>query len=44
LRAAGIAPEIVVQAMTSAGIEPKSRAEALPIEALAEVWKKLQVK
>jgi len=44
LRAAGIAPEIVVQAMASAGIEPKSRAEALPIEALAELWKKLQVK
>jgi 16S rRNA (adenine1518-N6/adenine1519-N6)-dimethyltransferase len=44
LRASGIAPEIVVQAMASAGIEPKSRAEALPIEALAEVWKKLQVK
>jgi 16S rRNA (adenine1518-N6/adenine1519-N6)-dimethyltransferase len=44
LRAAGIAPEIVVEAMTSAGIKPQSRAEALPIEALAELWKKLQLK
>jgi hypothetical protein len=44
LRAAGIAPEVVVQAMTSAGIESQSRAEALPIEALAELWKKLQMK
>jgi 16S rRNA (adenine1518-N6/adenine1519-N6)-dimethyltransferase len=44
LRAAGIAPEIVVQAMTSAGIKPQSRAEALPIETLAELWKKLQVR
>ena len=44
LRAAGIAPEIVVQAMTSAGIKPQSRAEALAIETLAELWKKLQVR
>jgi 16S rRNA (adenine1518-N6/adenine1519-N6)-dimethyltransferase len=44
LRAAGIPPEMVVQAMAGAGIKPQSRAEALPIEALAELWKKLQVK
>ena len=44
LRAAGMAPEIVTQALTRAGIQPQSRAEALPIEALAEIWKKLQQK
>jgi 16S rRNA (adenine1518-N6/adenine1519-N6)-dimethyltransferase len=42
LRAAGIAPGIVLYALTTVGIEPQSRAEALPIEALAEIWKKLQ--
>jgi hypothetical protein len=30
--------------MTNASIQPQSRAEALPIEALAELWKKLQMK
>jgi 16S rRNA (adenine1518-N6/adenine1519-N6)-dimethyltransferase len=44
LRAAGMAPEIVARALTRAGIQPQSRAEALPIEALAEIWKKLQEK
>jgi 16S rRNA (adenine1518-N6/adenine1519-N6)-dimethyltransferase len=44
LRAAGIAPGIVLHALTSAGVDPRSRAEALPIEALAEIWKKLQEK
>ncbi len=44
LRASGIAPEIVLHALTSAGVDPQSRAEALSIEALAEIWKKLQEK
>jgi 16S rRNA (adenine1518-N6/adenine1519-N6)-dimethyltransferase len=44
LRAAGIAPGIILHALTSVGVDPQSRAEALPIEALAEIWKKLQKK
>ncbi len=44
LRAAGMAPATVTQALTRAGIDPQSRAEALPIEALAEIWKNLQEK
>jgi 16S rRNA (adenine1518-N6/adenine1519-N6)-dimethyltransferase len=44
LRAAGIAPGIVLHALTGAGVDPQSRAEALPIDVLAEIWKKLQEK
>jgi 16S rRNA (adenine1518-N6/adenine1519-N6)-dimethyltransferase len=44
LRAAGIAPGIVMQSLTNADIDPQARAEALSIEALAEIWKKLQEK
>jgi 16S rRNA (adenine1518-N6/adenine1519-N6)-dimethyltransferase len=44
LRAAGIAPGIVMQSLTNADIDPQARAEALSIEALADVWKKLQEK
>jgi 16S rRNA (adenine1518-N6/adenine1519-N6)-dimethyltransferase len=44
LRAAGIAPGIVTQSLTDADIDPQARAEALSIEALAEIWKKLQEK
>jgi 16S rRNA (adenine1518-N6/adenine1519-N6)-dimethyltransferase len=42
LRAAGLAPVAIADALTSSGIDPQSRAEALPIVSLAEVWKKLQ--
>jgi 16S rRNA (adenine1518-N6/adenine1519-N6)-dimethyltransferase len=44
LRAAGIAPGIVTQALTDANTDPQARAEALSIEALAEIWKRLQEK
>jgi 16S rRNA (adenine1518-N6/adenine1519-N6)-dimethyltransferase len=42
LRAAGIAPEAAAAAMARAGIDPKARAEALPIEALAALWRGLE--
>jgi len=42
LRAAGVAPEAASAALAGAGIEPKTRAEALPLEALAALWQKLQ--
>lgn len=41
LRAAGIAPAVAVAALASAGIDQKMRAEALPIEKLAFLWKNL---
>jgi 16S rRNA (adenine1518-N6/adenine1519-N6)-dimethyltransferase len=42
LRAAGIPPEAAARAMTDAGIDPRARAEALPIEALASLWRHLR--
>jgi 16S rRNA (adenine1518-N6/adenine1519-N6)-dimethyltransferase len=42
LRAAGIAPEAAAKAMAEAGIDPRARAEALPIEALAALWRGLE--
>jgi 16S rRNA (adenine1518-N6/adenine1519-N6)-dimethyltransferase len=42
LRAAGIAPAVAAQAMAAAGIDPRARAEALPIEALAALWHQLR--
>jgi 16S rRNA (adenine1518-N6/adenine1519-N6)-dimethyltransferase len=42
LRAAGIAPAVAVAALASAGIDQKMRAEALPIEKLASLWKNLE--
>jgi len=42
LRAAGFTPEVIVSAFTSACIDPRARAEALPIETLAALWKSLQ--
>ncbi len=42
LRAAGVAPEAVMTALARADIDPKARAEALPIEALAALWRSLE--
>jgi 16S rRNA (adenine1518-N6/adenine1519-N6)-dimethyltransferase len=46
LRAAGIPPDIAARAMADAGIDagidPRARAEALPIEALAALWRHLR--
>jgi 16S rRNA (adenine1518-N6/adenine1519-N6)-dimethyltransferase len=44
LRAAGLESGVVADALKSSGVDSQSRAEALPVEALAEVWKKLQNK
>jgi 16S rRNA (adenine1518-N6/adenine1519-N6)-dimethyltransferase len=41
LRAAGIAPPSLTQAFERAGIPPQARAEALPVEVLAALWKHL---
>jgi 16S rRNA (adenine1518-N6/adenine1519-N6)-dimethyltransferase len=41
LRAAGIASEAIAHALATAKIEPQARAEALPIESLASLWKNL---
>ena len=41
LRAAGIVPALIHSAMAEAGIDPRARAEALPIETLAALWKAL---
>jgi 16S rRNA (adenine1518-N6/adenine1519-N6)-dimethyltransferase len=42
LRAAGMAPKAVAGALADAGIDLLARAEALPIEALASVWRELE--
>jgi 16S rRNA (adenine1518-N6/adenine1519-N6)-dimethyltransferase len=42
LRAAGIPPSSISAAMASAEIDPMSRAEALPIESLATLWRNIQ--
>ena len=41
LRAAGIAPAAITNALGSAGVDPQVRAEALSIESLATLWKGL---
>jgi 16S rRNA (adenine1518-N6/adenine1519-N6)-dimethyltransferase len=41
LRAAGIPAAAAAQAMADAGIDPRARAEALPIESLASLWRHL---
>jgi len=41
LRAAGLPAIKVVEAFTSAGISPQIRAEALPLEQLAAIWRAL---
>ncbi len=43
LRAAGITPKVAAAAMAQAGIDPHARAEALPIESLAALWRSLEV-
>lgn len=42
LRAAGIAPAAAAAALAQAAIDPHARAEALPIEALAALWRSLR--
>jgi len=42
LRAASIAPEAVAIALAAAKIDPRARAEAVPIEALAALWRQLE--
>jgi 16S rRNA (adenine1518-N6/adenine1519-N6)-dimethyltransferase len=41
LRAAGVAPAVAADALTSAGIAAQARAEAVPVEALAALWRAL---
>ena len=41
LRASGIDPKVATEAMSQAGIDPQARAEALPIESLAALWRAL---
>ena len=42
LRAAGVAPASAAAALAQAGIDAQARAEAVPIEALAALWRGLQ--
>jgi 16S rRNA (adenine1518-N6/adenine1519-N6)-dimethyltransferase len=42
LRAAGVAPAVAAAALASAGIARQARAEALPVEALAALWRALE--
>jgi 16S rRNA (adenine1518-N6/adenine1519-N6)-dimethyltransferase len=42
LRAAGVAPAAAEAALARAGIEPKTRAEAVGVEALATLWRGLR--
>ena len=44
LRVAGFAPPAVMAALARADIDPRARAEALPIEALAALWHSLEAK
>jgi 16S rRNA (adenine1518-N6/adenine1519-N6)-dimethyltransferase len=43
LRAAGVAPESIAGALDAAGIPAQARAEALPIEIFAALWKLLKL-
>jgi len=42
LRAAGIAPAVISSALSGAAIDPRARAEELPVETLAKLWHALQ--
>ena len=42
LRAAGVAPAAAMAALAAAGIDAQARAEAVPIEALAALWRALE--
>jgi len=44
LRAAGYAPAVAAAALASVGIDARVRAEALPVEALAELWRALEAR
>ncbi len=44
LRAAGVAPAMATAAMASAGIDAQARAEAVPVEGLAALWRELNGK
>jgi 16S rRNA (adenine1518-N6/adenine1519-N6)-dimethyltransferase len=41
LRSAGVTPEVITGAMAQASIDPHARAEQLPIETLAALWRAL---
>jgi 16S rRNA (adenine1518-N6/adenine1519-N6)-dimethyltransferase len=41
LRAAGVAPAVAAAALASAGISAQARAEAVPVEGLAALWRAL---
>jgi 16S rRNA (adenine1518-N6/adenine1519-N6)-dimethyltransferase len=42
LRAAGVTPAAAEAALAKAGIEPKTRAEAVAVEAMAALWRELR--
>ncbi len=42
LRAAGLPPAVAAAALASAGVDAQARAEAVPIEALAALWRALK--
>ena len=44
LRAAGVAPAMATAAMANAGIAAQARAEAVPVEGLAALWRQLSGK
>ena len=43
LRSAGVPAESVAAALSGAEIDPMARAEALPIELLAALWRRLEI-
>jgi 16S rRNA (adenine1518-N6/adenine1519-N6)-dimethyltransferase len=42
LRAAGVAQDAAAAALAAAGIDQRTRAEAVPVEGLASLWRKLE--
>jgi len=42
LRAAGVTPAAAAAALAKAGIDPRMRAEALPVNAMASLWRNLE--
>jgi len=42
LRAAGIAPGVAAEAMEQAGIDKQARAESLPVETIAALWRSIE--
>lgn len=43
LRAAGLSPEVIKFGFADASIDPKARAETLPLEAFATLWRSLKI-